>query len=509
MPGPGRTLDPRLPVLVGLGAVADGAPAADLMERAARAAADDAGAPELLASLDRIAVPQGSWSLADAARGLAVRLGSPSASALRYEIGVSQQEMLNHALAAVASGACECVLVVGGEDRAWARSQAAVDDGAAITRATTTARDMVAAARGPAPGSPDEIVARPPDFVAPVEQAAGIALPPVQQYALIENALGAAEGLAPDRHAQEIAALWARFNEVAQHNPDAAFGQARTPEELARAGPRNRLLAFPYNRWHASQWTVDQASALLICSAGLARRAGVAPDRWLFPHVALHSSGAITLTARRRLQAWPAMAVLGRAAEARIGLALRDLDLAEVYSCFPAAVRVQQRELGLDLSGTPTVTGGMAFAGGPFNHFVLLSTVAVGRLLRERPDELGLVTTVSGMLTKPGLAVWSATPPPSERGVLVADLVAETAAATEVVPVADPAPSSSGATVVSFTVTPGQDDPTEPVRTAVVADLPDGVRTAATCEDSDVARLALSEGLIGRPIHVKDTRFSI
>ena len=49
MPGPGRTLDPRLPVLVGLGAVHDGAPAEDLMERAARAAADDAGAPELLA----------------------------------------------------------------------------------------------------------------------------------------------------------------------------------------------------------------------------------------------------------------------------------------------------------------------------------------------------------------------------------------------------------------------------------------------------------------------------
>ena len=78
MPGPGRTLEPRLPVLVGLGAVRDGAPAEDLMERAARAAADDAGAPELLASLDRIAVPQGSWSLDDAARGLAVRLGSPA-----------------------------------------------------------------------------------------------------------------------------------------------------------------------------------------------------------------------------------------------------------------------------------------------------------------------------------------------------------------------------------------------------------------------------------------------
>ncbi len=277
MPEPGRTLDPRLPVLVGLGAVHDAAPAGDLMERAARAAADDAGAPGLLASLDRVAVPQGSWSLHDAARGLAVRLGSPRARAVRYEIGVSQQEMLNHALADVASGACECVLVVGGEDRAWARSVGQAAAGHSGVRA------MAAAAQGPAAGSPDEIVTRPPDFVAPVENAAGIVLPPVQQYALIENARGAADGLRPDRHADEIAALWARFNAVARHNPDAAFGQARTAEELARAGPRNRLLAFPYNRWHASQWTVDQASALLICSAGRAGDAGVPPDRWLFP----------------------------------------------------------------------------------------------------------------------------------------------------------------------------------------------------------------------------------
>ena len=53
--------------------------------------------------------------------------------------------------------------------------------------------------------------------------------------------------------------------------------------------------------------------------------------------------------------------------------------LAEVYSCFPAAVRVQQRELGLDPDGTPTLTGGMAFAGGPFNHFVLQSLGVLGR----------------------------------------------------------------------------------------------------------------------------------
>ena len=292
-----------------------------------------------------------------------------------------------------------------------------------------------------AEGAPDEVVTRPPDFVAPVEVAAGLVWPVVQQYALIENALGAAERVAPDQQRDDIAALWSRFNDVAQANPDAAFPAPLSAEQIARPGPRNRPLAFPYNLWHSSQWTVDQATALIVCSARRAEEAGVPADRWLFPHVALHCSGAVTLTARRRLHAWPAMEVLGRAAARHLGRPLCDIELVEVYSCFPAAVRVQQRALGLDLDGTPTLTGGMAFAGGPFNHYALQSLVSLGRRLRADPSELGLVTTVSGMLSKPGLAVWSATPPETEgRSALLADLAVEAAAATDTVPVVEPRP---------------------------------------------------------------------
>jgi acetyl-CoA C-acetyltransferase len=202
------------------------------------------------------------------------------------------------------------------------------------------------------------------------------------------------------------------------------------------------------------------------------------------------------------------MGVLGRAAEAHLGAPLRDVRLAEVYSCFPAAVRVQQRQLGLDPGGTPTLTGGMAFAGGPFNHYVLQSVAMLGRRLRDEPNERGLVTTVSGMLSKPGLAVWSASPP---RGPLfLADLGKEALAATGLRPVIDaPPPSSVSATVASFTVTYGGEDGLAPVRTVIVADLADGVRTAATCEDAETARLAVAEGLVGRAVNVKETTFRL
>jgi len=460
------------------------------MTEAVRAAAADAGAPGLLGAVDCVAAAQGTWSLTDPARTVARRIGSPGARTLRVEVGVSQQEMINHALAFVAVGEHDTVVVVGGEARRWLRGGG-------------TETDLEHE-------PPDRVVERPPDFVAPIELAAGIVLPPVQQYALIENALAAARRLTPDEQRDQIAALWARFNAVAVHNPDAAFGAPRSAAEIATPGPRNRPLAHPYNVWHSSQWTVDQSSALVICSAARAAETGVPPDRWLFPHVALHSSKAVTLTARRQLATWPAMAVLGRAAEHHVGRPLRELGLAEVYSCFPAAVRVQQHELGLDPAGTPTLTGGMTFAGGPFNHFVLQSLLAMGRRLRAEPAELGLVTTVSGMLSKPGLALWSATPPAPGRAPMIADLADQAMAATEVVPVAETPPATpTPATIASFTVTYGGADGLEPVRTAIVADLPDGVRTAATCEDAQTARLAVAEGLTGRAVEVKDTTFSL
>jgi hypothetical protein len=75
--------------------------------------------------------------------------------------------------------------------------------------------------------------------------------------------------------------------------------------------------------------------------------------------------------------------------------------------------------------------------------------------------------------------------------------------------VAAPPATPTEAGVASFTVTYGGATGLEPVRTAIVADLPDGVRTAATCEDARTARLAVAEGLIGRAVEVKDTTFSL
>jgi acetyl-CoA C-acetyltransferase len=434
-----------------------------------------------------MAVPQGSWSYPDPARLVAQRVGASGARTHLTELGIPQQVLVNEALAAIASGESEVSVVVGGEARRWARHRPP---------------GVMETVQGRA--APDVLHRRPGPLLEPVEEAHRL-WDPIQQYAMIDNALRAAEGKSLVAHRREIADLWARFNRVASANPDAAFPQPMDAVGIDSPTPDNRPMAFPYNKWHVTQWTVDQAAALILCSAEAATRFGVARDRWVHPLVGVHSSHAVSLLGRRHPHTWPAMGVLGRATAGRLGYPLGDAEIVEVYSCFPAAVRVQQRALSLDVDGTPTITGGMAFAGGPFNNFVLQSMAAMVAAVRHRPEALGVVTTVSGLLTKPGIGVWSGRP--DGRPPLLADLAAPAEEATEVVDVVETMEGYRGdATVVTYTVTY---DGLEPARTLALCDTEDGRRCVVLSDDAEVARHAVVEELIGRRVRADQGSFRI
>ncbi len=477
----GGAPDPRTPVLVGVGTASSDAEAVELMVDATQAALADAGGRGLGTQVDRVAVPQGSWVYPDPARIVAARIGAPGATTHLVELGIPQQSLIDDALAAVLSGASEVAVVVGGEAKRWVRDRERAGHAPTETAQPGAAPDVLRRRGGP--------------ILEPVEVAHRL-WDPVQQYAMIDNALRAAEGLTPAGQRAQIDSLWERMSDVSTTNPDAAFGGHRDAAWLGTASPDNRPLAFPYNKWHSTQWTVNQAAALVICSAAAARRAGVPRDRWVFPLVGLESSHAVSVLCRRRIGAWPAMEVLGGTAAARIGRPLDQVEVVELYSCFPSAVRVQQRELGLPLDGTPTVTGGMAFAGGPFNNAVLQSVAAVAPRLRADPGALGAVTTVSGLLTKPGLGVWSARP--DGRPPLLSDLAYEVASVTEVVEAVESLDGYGGpGTVATYTVTY---DGMDPVRVVAVCDTADGRRCVALSEDPDLAATACERDLVGSAV---------
>ena len=131
--------------------------------------------------------------------------------------------------------------------------------------------------------------------------------------------------------------------------------------------------------------------------------AGVPADRWVFPLVGLESSHAVSVLCRRADRG-----VAGHGGAGRDGGGPARPS-ARPRSRWWSSTAASRRPSGSSnarsacpSTGTPTVTGGMAFAGGPFNNAVLQSMAAVVPRLRADPDALGAVTTVSGLLTKPG-----------------------------------------------------------------------------------------------------------
>ena len=482
------SLDPRTPVLVGVGTASADAEACVLMAEATVAALADAGGRGLAGAIDRVAVPQGSWAYPDPARLVADAVGAMQATTHLVELGIPQQSLINDALAAILSGSSDVAVVVGGEAKRWVRGR----EKAGLPPIETAQPGAV----------PDVVRRRPGPLLEPVEVAHQL-WDPVQQYAMIDNALRAAEGRTIADQREEIADLWSRFAAVASLNPAAAFGRMIEPAWIATPSSDNRPLAFPYNKWHSTQWTVNQAAAVVLCSVEAAERFGVPSDRWVFPRVGLESSHAVSLLCRERIGEWPAMEVMGETAAAWLGRPVAEVEVAEVYSCFPAAVRVQQRALGLDLNGTPTISGGMAFAGGPFNNYVLQSVAGVAPVLRGAPDSLAMVTTVSGLLTKPGLGIWSSQP--DGRPPLLADLAYEAESVTGVVDAVASLDGYDGlGTVATYTVTyEGMD----PARVVAVCDTDDGRRCVSFSDNATLAASVCTEEFIGARVRIGSGTF--
>ena len=84
--------------------------------------------------------------------------------------------------------------------------------------------------------------------------------------------------------------------------------------------------------------------------------------------------------------------------------------LYELYSCFPVAVQLFAESLNVPENIDKTITGGMPFAGGPLNNYMLHATAQMLMRIRKHTDEIGLITGVSGMMTKQALAIWGKDP---------------------------------------------------------------------------------------------------
>ncbi|WP_420639272.1 acetyl-CoA acetyltransferase [Candidatus Poriferisocius sp.] len=488
-------MDERTPVLVGAGTAtqrcddpAEAVEATELMATALRAAADDAGAGGLLSRVDQIWVPKGTWGYSDPARLVAHSVGAERARSGLADVGILQTAVMGRAAADIAEGRADVVAVVGGEAKY---------------------RGLRAAITGGEAPETDQDEAEPDDFVTPhgmiisrAEIDTGLVMA-THHYAMIENARRYADAMTLAEHSDAVAGLWARFARTAAANPDAWIRDGLDAATIASPTDGNRMLAWPYTKWHNSQWNVDQAAALLLCSAGTARSLGVPADRWVFPWAAAESNHMVPVTERPAPHRSPGFAHGGQAIAEHVGTATADIDHLDLYSCFPIAVRTQALELGIDPGRDLTVTGGMTWAGGPLNNYVVQSMAKMAAVLRDDPGATGLVTAISGMITKQGLSVWSTEPPPRP----FANRDVTEAVAVELVPRPYRTGDGEQATVVSYTVLWGREGPE---RTVVIGEFADGARTLATSTDTEIMAEATATEFCGRTVTVgADRSFTV
>ena len=231
-------------------------------------------------------------------------------------------------------------------------------------------------------------------------------------YPLLENAIRAGLKRDVESHMSAMGRLFERLAAVAKNNPLATRRQGYSAEQLSAVSDENRWICFPYPRLMNANAIIDQAAAVLITSVEKAREWGIPQDRWVFLHGCADGTDTWVVSERERLDASPAIRGCARIALEMAGKTLADVAAFDLYSCFPSAVEVAMKEIGLaeDDPRPVSVTGGLPFFGGPGNNYVTHSIAEMMNVVRKRPGSFGLVTANGNYLTKHSAGLYSTEP---------------------------------------------------------------------------------------------------
>lgn len=402
------------------------------------ASGDVAGAVDTLAAIRAFEMsrpgkepPFGAAS--NVPRALAKRVGAnPARAILTTTGGQTNQQLVGEFAAAIAAGESQCAVIVGSE-------------------AISTV--LALSAKGEKPDWSEEVegdfqdqgfgvedLLEPPLFM----HGATGAIP---LYALCENARRAKLGMGLEEYRREIGKLFAPFTRVAAANPHSAAPVERTAEELATVTERNRIVAEPYPRMTVARDQVNQAAAIIVASAGLARALGVPEDKWVHIH-AVTAATELKLSERPDLAANPASIASVEAALARAGKGMGDIAYIDFYSCFAIPVFNQCDHFGLSVDDPRglTLTGGLPFFGGAGNNYSAHAIAEAAQKVRADRGSFALVGANGGWMSKYATGIYSTQPADWSGG----DRFAKLPMASEKVPFAS-APSGE-ASVESYTI---------------------------------------------------------
>jgi acetyl-CoA C-acetyltransferase len=316
---------------------------------------------------------------------------------------------------------------------------------------------------------------------------------------MFETALRAAAQRSVHDHQILISELWSRFSNVAESNPHAWLHKSYTPEQIRTASPTNRMVGFPYTKLMNSNNDVDMSAALVLCSVERATALGIARDKWVFPQAGTDCHEHNFISHRWSFTDTPAIRLGGEQLQQLTGKHTSEYDFIDLYSCFPSAVQLGAQSLGLSLNQQLTSTGGLSFAGGPFNNYVMNAIATTMRKVREQPQAHGFVWANGGYATKHAFGAYAATPP--QKGFAHSSPQSQVDALPKR-QVANVAEAVGPAKLEAYSVMHGRDGNPETICASVI--LPDSRRAWATSNDVQLATEMCEREWVGVPVRLDD-----
>ncbi|MCL4313384.1 MAG: acetyl-CoA acetyltransferase [Actinobacteria bacterium] len=475
----------QLPVVVSAGQVTEHdklGSALDLAEKAASIALE--GAPGLRKHISRLVMVNSLSQVGPApASELATRLGMEVQERSTTTIGGNNPQWLVNSLAQqIALGDLEAAMIVGTEN--MHSSKVARRTGSSFASYNS---DL----------SPDKVIGDTRNGTGPAEEAIGL-IAPVHIYALFESSIAARLHRDFPQQREEIAKWMATFTQLAARNRYAWFQRSRLPQELATPTSENRLVAEPYTKLLTAFLGVDQAAALVLTSLDLAKQYHL-EESSVFIWSGADANDIWYPTARPDPGRSPAMKGVFTAALTAAGLSVGDISAFDLYSCFPCAVEMASEALGLNSPGDRvlTLTGGLAYFGGPGNNYTTHAIACAAEHVREHGGPV-MISGLGWYATKHSAGIYSDLPPP--RGFRLGNtLVDQERIDADSRPIVTGLDTHCPATVIASTIAYARDG--RAVRAPIIARLEDGSQLSADIAEGELDNLPISN-LVGHKVFV-------
>lgn len=148
--------------------------------------------------------------------------------------------------------------------------------------------------------------------------------------------------------------------------------------------------------------TVNLASALILTSTTTARALNVPSSKWIYPLGAAGTQDSSEFWLRPNFHSSPS---ISRSIDAALDVSRTtkaELDLIDIYSCFPIVPKIAATHLGLPIVGGPkplTLLGGLTSFGGAGNNYSMHALTEMTRQLRAGKGKKGLVLCNGGVLS--------------------------------------------------------------------------------------------------------------